>query len=597
MEDQELLSKISQWQKESQELRSSYDTRWAKNLKLMKGQFSDEELNRSKVRKRSKIFFRKTFATIWRLMAAFFTMFMRDLDMFKIEARGPEDEAKAGVLQKMVEYRRDVMFKSANLFMKFIWALNNIATMGWCVGKLHWVYDPYTKEDAPEFVLYPNEQVFPDLSAESVDKMRYIILESYLSKEDMEDMGYENVDKATATAIPNNIVRTTRYIQGIDPVQNPGPKEYPTPGRYDDQKRDSIIGAKYVVWEAFYKKQGTIYYCVTNSNNVVLRKAMPSPYGNRFPIIMGQCLTEPHKLIGEGFPELLEGPQESFNTNLNMRKDNLSLALNKMHIVNRFANVDLESLVNSRAGGIVMADDATQAVMPIDHPDVTQSSYMEANADEGMMQEMSGVTDIQMGQEKSDKATVAQLNYSNSSAKIDFYSAIVGETFFKQFYSLLSYLIQKFETDLTVFRVANDSFKKDLTAQGKTMEGDIYDLNFDADCTLRVGYGTVSRDIEVRNLMLAWDRAMMSNQAMVALAQAGGIPPEGMRLFDSAAFAEELFPMIGRKNVEKFFIKINQGQIPTEAGGQVGGAMQPQMGSGQTLNSENALQAGSMGGI
>ena len=582
-EDMEGINKLQGWKSESENNRSQYEDRWVKNMRLSKGIFNDTELQRSAVRKRSKIFFRKTWATVWRILASFHAAFLRDPDTFKIEGRDTiNDPLKAKVLQKMVEYRRDVMMRKNSLFIKFVWAFQNILNMGWTVGKLSWEYTD--RKDGPVFKLYPNEQVYADFSAETPEDMRFIIFENYMTKDEMEDLGYDNVDKAQTMGPTSSRLRATRHLETRDPIQNPGDNEYPSNGRYADEQKDTP-SRKYRVYEVFYWEKGEIMFCVTDMDQLYFREPEESVYGDRFPIVMGTCLTEAHKLIGEGFPEVMEGPQESYNHNLNMRKDNLALVLNQQTIVSRYGGVDLQSLVNSRPGGVTLADDVN-AVKERNIPDVTQSSYMEASADEGMMQETGGITPQHLGLGKNEKATVAQINQTEGNAKIDLYIAIVGETFFRSFYSQLAYLIQQFETDEVVFRVANASLR-DEGYEGE----DIYDLGFEADCIVNVGLGTVGRQQEIQTTMLAMDRVIMANQAMVGLASAGMVPPEGIRIFDPTAFMEDMLPLMGKKDLARYFMQMPQ---PTQPGGGGGAGS----GGGPSPGNEaNDLQAGGLGGI
>lgn len=577
------LQKIKAWQSESEDLRRRYDQRWSKNLNLVKGIFSSEEENRSKVRGRSKLFFRKIWATVWRLTAAVYISYLKDADAFKFEGRNmKEDVLKAYILQKLVEYRRDEMLRRNSLFIKFIWAFQNIFTLGWAVGKMRWVYDPATNKDGPEFILYPNEQVYPDMAAETKDDMKYIIFESYVSYDDLEEFKYENLDLAVKSTVKSNIVRQTRYSNFTDPIQNPGDKEYPSPGKYDEGGKDRI-SRKYRVWECFYKEKGVNKFCVINPDgDVFFKKPIDSPYKKRFPVVMGTCLTESHKLLGEGFPEPLEGIQESYNANLNMRKDNVSLALNKMVIVSRFANVDLQSLSSSRPSGVVLTDDIN-GVREIEHGDVTRSSYAEASADNDMMQEMSGITALKQGMGEETKATVAQINYSEGNAKTDLFLAIIGETFIKDFYDLLAYMIQIYETDDKIFDVANTNLK----SKYPLFAGYINNIDFDADCVIRAGTGEVSKQIEIQQALLAMDRAVMANQSAIALIGSGIVPPQGIKLFNSAKFMETLLPKLGYRNVDEYFIDIPSPVIERanamKNGGEgqpaaVMGAIQPQMG-------------------
>lgn len=564
------LDMIGGWKFESEKFRSIYDDRWVQNLKLLKGIPDESESTRSKVRKkRSRLFFRKTWATGQRMVAAFFNAFLRDNDTFKIMGRDTiNDPPKANVLHKMVEYRRDILMRKHSLFLKMMWAFHDIVNLGWAVGKLRWVMDE--KRDEPEFVLYPPEQVFPDMSAETIEDMDYIIFENYMTMDDMESMGYKNLDKCEPESIPSSGVRNTRLMGMKDPLQNPRDTEYPSPGRYSGENRKDSIRKRYRVWEVFYKKGSEIMFSVTNSNKAILAEEESSMYGDRLPCVMGLCLTEAHKLLGEGLPEPLEGPQKSLNTNLNQRKDNVSLVLNRETFVSRFGNVDLQSLTNSRPGGITLMDDIT-AVKERDIQDVTRSAYLEAGVDEGMMQEMSGITPGKMGMESAEKATVAQINLSESNAKIDMYISIVGETFIKSFYSLLAYMIQRFETDETVFRIANSHFPE---------QRDEYDLDFEADCIIQVGLGNVGKEMEIRQTMLAIDRANMANQANLQLLQIGAAPPRGVQMINTARFFQDLLPTLGKKSFSEYFYQLPPPQQGWPAGGGQGmrGKMQPQVG-------------------
>lgn len=589
-----LLQKICGWKSQSANMRQQYDARWAKNHKLFRGVFSEEETTKSRVRGRSKIYYRKIWASSWRMAASFYNAYLKDLDTFKIEGRGPEDEQRAKVLQKMTEYRRDRMFRTQSLFIKTIWAFFNIINYGWTCGKWYWDYNPENGKDEPVYILYPNEQVFPDLSAETKEQMRYIIFVNYMTKEDMEEAGYENIEKAVPTSQPSNPLRQARYENTPDPMQNPGTNEYPSPGRYNDNQRDNAFtGKTYEVWECFYKEKGKIKFSVSNAGKVELKKAEDSKYGDRYPVTMGTCLTLSHMLLGEGFPEPLEGPQESINATLNMRKDNVAQALTRGAIVSRHANIDLQSLVNRRTGSVTLTNDVN-GIKWDEVPDVTQSSYMEAAADENMMAEMSGITAGKQGMENSDKATVAQINFSEANAKIDLFIAIVGETYMKDFFSQLASMIQRFETDEKVFRIANDKFRQE--AQAPYAE-DVYNMDFEADCIMNVGLGTVGRDLELKQAFLAWDRAMMSNQSMLQLIQIGAAPMEGVRLFDPSAFAEDVFPKLGKKDLNKYFIRVQNAPQP-EGGGMdkgLSGMMTPQ--GGESMPVDNMVQMGSMGGI
>ncbi len=597
MDNDILLNKISRMYGESASMRLQYEDRWVKNMKLLKGIPIQDKSTVSKVTNRNKIYFRKIWAISWRLVAALYSAILRDEDNFKIEGRDlMNDVARAEFLQLMTKYRIDQLRRTDSLFLKHIWALKNIVDMGWCVGKFSWNYKPELDIDNPSYTLYPPEQVYPDFNAETKDKMKYIIFENYISKEEMEEMGYENINDAIPERLPISQLKATRFANtGIDPSRYYGENEYPEPGTVAEEQ-DSINFNLYKVWEVFYKQKGKIMLCITNGRNrIIFKQPEESKYGKYYPVVMGLCLSEAHKLIGEGLPEPLEGPQESYNYIINMRQENVALALNKPTIVSRYGNVDLNALTNRGAGKVVLADEIN-SVQELRIDDVTQSAYKETQMDIAMMDDVSGVVAAIQGLEKSDTATQAQINFSQGTAKIDLYTAIVAETYYKDFITTLAYMIQRFETDETVFRITNQAF----SFKNGFMLANPYNLDFDADIRINVG-PNIGREQEIRQALLVLDRGTVYNQSMMQLLQLGAAPPEGLTLFNGAQIFKDLLPKLGQKEIDKYFVVIGQppvqqGAVNNQTANAMTGLSQPQIGNMADRMPQNDLQAGGQGG-
>lgn len=568
----ERLTKLGGWQTESQQNRTRHEHRWAKNIHLITGVFTDERQAESKVRKRSNLFFRKIWATNWRLLASFYQAFLSDDELFKITGRDNlNDYQKAEVLHNMVVYHNDLMMNESSLFVKFIWALQNIIDLGWAPAKLSWRKDK--KHDGPEFTLYPVEQVYPDFGAWTKDKMRYVIFESFLTKSELRAADYENVDEALAESIPHNLVREARLLKTDDPLQNPqqavGENSYPASGHNPATQFEEAV-RKYKVWESFYWENGKMQFSVSNGRKLYFKKPIDSPYGDDMPIIMGNCLLKAFQMVGEGFPEPLEGPQESINDTINKRKDNVSLSLNLGAVVSRYGNVDLNALTNAKPGRIVLADDPS-AVEFEKRPDVTQTAYMEVAADDAMMNEMSGVVPIKQGMgAASAKATTARINFQESNAKFNLFGAIVGDTFFREFYYQLAKLIQRFETDEKVFLVANETFRKNNNRPFAPKVDRVDDFN--VNCKITVGIDATSKQQQINQLLQAIQQANASNQAGAVLMQVGQVPPDGLEFINIPKITRDLFNKIGQKNTREYFFKMQP--LPQE-GGEITGSAPP----------------------
>lgn len=593
----EMLKDVSAWMSESETDKRAYEAQWARNKKLMKGIPLEDRTTRSEVRQRNKTYFRKIWSMGLRLIAALYNAFLRDYKSFRVGAVDTlDDPRKAAVHQKLMEYRIRKMNRKDDLFLRHVWAFYDIWENGWCANKLSWYYNEELKEDRPKYTSYPPEQVFPDFSADTKQNMKYYIFKNYLSMDDLESMKYENLDKAVPIGVPSNELRSVRHTGTQDPLQNPGQKEYATPGRYaEGSDTGSMPKGLYEVWECFYKKGGKWKFCVTHKGEAFAKKPIDSPYGDTMTIIMGQCLIEPHKLISEGFPQSLEGPQESFNFNLNMRKDNVALAMNKPSIVARYSNVDLNALLNRGPGKAVLADDPN-SVKEMDIQDVTQSAYNEAQLDIGMMEDVSGITAAVNGISNSNSATESQINLSQGSAKLDLYTAIIGETYMKDFIWTLGELIQRFETDETAFRIAQQEMQ---IATGLD-HSDVYDLDYEADFEIEVGLN-VGREQEIRQSMLILDRGAMFNQQQIGLMQVGAQPPEGFKLFNGLALFEDIMKSIGKKDFSRYWISMGSPPQPQGGGAPVDNGAMAGYGAGQpgdmaNMMPQNELQAGGAGG-
>jgi hypothetical protein len=581
-----LLSRLDEMMGESQALKDTYMDRWAKNLKIMFGIPIESESQKSDIRNRRKTYFRKVWAIKWRFIASVFGSLMADEDTAKIEGRDNlNDFQKAGVLTEMVKYHVDRMRRKHNLSLKHIWAFHDILDNGFCAGLLYWDYDKDGKIDEPGYKLYPPESVLLDFAAETEDEMRYIFFQEWLTMDELKARGYKNLDKIQPEAIPNEQLRQVRYNIHKDPTQyhtpaggSGSPSAY-LRGRYKGAGEamgdhvDSKVGPEfYHIVKGFYRDGGQIKYVVFQPNMAILEDPVDNPYGDRYPIVFGQCLTVAHRLIGEGFAEPLEGPQESYNYFLNMRKDNIALALSPPALINRYANVELGNIVNTKPGGVVLGDMIGEdAVRWPKIPDVTATSYSDAAADDYMMQEMSGVTQTKEGLSQAEKATVAQLNYMESNEKINLFIFLIAETYWKQFHSQLAYLIQTFETDQKILRIANQTWKVKMNMPELPDVEDVGD--FDADIVVKVGPTVAGRQADIQNTMLAIDRGLMYNQQLAAMLQTGVVDPKRAKAINIQALYEDLLPRLGKKSTARYWLELQAPppQIPAQGGEVPGG--------------------------
>jgi hypothetical protein len=580
LEGKDFLNQVLVWKNNSENQLKAKNARWAKNMKQVNGQFEETEIKRSKVRNRSKIYWRKTWASNQRLLASLYQAFLKEPESVKIEGRmGTDNDVQRGkVLTEMVKYRRDILLRKRGLFRKLMWALMDIVNLSDTIGKWHWNLE----RDEPDFVTYSPDRVFPDMQSNLKEEMRYWIFESFLTKQELEEAGYDNLTDIKASAIIQSPLEMAK--QEASNLDKPHVSDdynsnyYPSDGSGESASKEPP--PLYQVWEILYKENDVVYYAVHNSNHAVLKEAEATPF-EIYPVVHGSCLLISHELLGEGFPEPQEGPQRSANDTLNTRKDAVHLSLMPHRYVSRYGGVDIDSLVNARVGAITLMDDIN-AVKEEEKRDITGRAYMEVDSDDMMMQEMTAVTQQRQGfpGQPGEKATVANIAYQESGTKLDLYIGIIAQTFFHDFYGILAYMIQKFETDETVFRVANAKFPdQDI----------VFDIDsFEADYIVKVGTPSINKNMEAQQAMLAMQQATLANQVTLGLAQAGVLPPQGATIFDVAKFTTELLPNIGYKNVKDYLVTIGNAPPQQQGGGTqtaqgVAGAIQPQLSQGEVI--------------
>lgn len=99
----------------------------------------------------------------------------------------------------------------------------------------------------------------------------------------------------------------------------------------------------------------------------------------------------PNQAVGKGLVEPIIKLQSAYNLTRNQRAENVSLVLNRMWALKQGSNIDPRKLV-SRAGNIIPMKDL-DSLAPIPTPDVTQSSFEEANAINTEIQQTLGTID------------------------------------------------------------------------------------------------------------------------------------------------------------------------------------------------------------
>jgi hypothetical protein len=571
--------------------RDRLEYRAARNMRLVKGLPVEDQSIVSNVRKRRKLYFRKIWSSGYRILASMYQAFLQDMNQVKLEGRDEDkDPAYARVLQKLVEYYRDRLMRRRSLFVQFLWNFLDIIFIGDTNGKLYWRYNEESGDDYLDYKAYPMEQVGRDYTAVIPDEMRYYYFENYMVKDQLEDEGYDNIEQAQPCSVKSSPLRSVRYFKSPDPLMNVSQNpetNYPESGTGAQPSMDQHLQL-YRTVEYFWKKNGKWQFAIINpEGRVWFKKPMLSPYGDAVTLITGSMLLESHKATGEGLPEPAEGPQESLNYNINVRKDNVDMALRVRPVYDRDANVDVAALLDHRTGLPIGVDGDVNSALKFDRPpDVTQSSYVEASQDVNIIDEYGGTNPTKMGNTNVDKTGVAQINQSEGGAKIDLFIATVAETFFRQWYYVAAQHVSKFCTDEKAIRIANESLRREdpkALPSGKTL----YDLeDLDVDVIVEVGIGTVGRQVLIQQTSAFIGQAIQANNVAALMLKSGVTPPEGLTLLNVSKMLIDLAPSLGIKNVKDYEIPLGAPQQAQQPGQDSSGAV-GQKAAGQSAPQPN----------
>lgn len=108
------------------------------------------------------------------------------------------------------------------------------------------------------------------------------------------------------------------------------------------------------------------------------------------PYVMGISVIESQRPVPGGLARLAAPLQAEANEIRNERRDNVKLVLNKRNLVARGKQVDIDALIKNVPGAVVMVNDVNLDVREMNWPDVTQSSYVEADVINRQLDELIG---------------------------------------------------------------------------------------------------------------------------------------------------------------------------------------------------------------
>lgn len=294
--------------------------------------------------------------------------------------------SKANFFVKFVDFVKQLMLYGTSYFevywkVKRDWVWERIPTrvdrtiLGFKLGsKIIWnETKTYRVVDRrPEVDVLDILDVYPDPMAETVNDGRGLFVRSWIQLDELKEMGqgkypvYANTESADLQSTENTYSQSRQdrdASKGVNTAK---------PGNKTQVELVKFYG-RYDVDGDGIKEEAVI---VLGNRKVVLM-AKPNPFHHqKRPVIRGVLFPLVKEWFGIGLIEPVISQVHELDTIHRQRLDNVNQILNCMWQVDTLADVDLDTCI-SAPNNIVLTD-RMDAVKKLDTPNVTESSYTEA---------------------------------------------------------------------------------------------------------------------------------------------------------------------------------------------------------------------------
>lgn len=228
-------------------------------------------------------------------------------------------------------------------------------------------------ERRPEVEVLDILDVFPDPDARTEKDSNGVFVQTWMDLPDVKSLGkgkfpaFANTDRENLKGTGDNSYLISRQqrlsARGV--------------GNAMQGRQDSV---QLITWWGKYDLDGDGIReeCqIVIGNQKVLLKAIPNPFlHQKRPVIRCVLFPVPLEWFGLGLVEPIIHLVSELNTLRRQRIDNINIILNRMWKVLNYADVDLDTLVSS-PNGIILVDDMND-VQPLETQNVTNQAYTEA---------------------------------------------------------------------------------------------------------------------------------------------------------------------------------------------------------------------------
>jgi len=296
----------------------------------------------------------------------------------------------------------------------------------------------------------------------------------------------------------------------------------------------------------------------------------------RPPFIVGTAFPEAHAMYGKDFPEVTEGLQKETNARINQEREAVARALRPPTLVNRNSNIDLMALMIRKIGGVVQGNDVSMdsvREMQVENP-VPISLPAQQRIDQ-LYTEISSIGPEQVGAAtpgtEDQSATQSSTQSTNANKKMNM---VIRNWTWTGIIPMLRYLLrleQEYESDdfieMVTGRVLGWKFVKD--DKGKHV-GPRPSVVIQGDFDLQISIG-INKQNQLAQLKTITELGTQANGTLVQALQVGAVKATDVKFFNSMWAFKQMAKLLGQKNTDEMMYPAMQ---PPPPKGQPGGGTQ-----------------------
>ena len=551
---------------------------WNNSLRAFQGLHNSESKYLSTdYRYRSRLFRPKTRSMVRKSEAQCATAFFGNEDVVNIQPNddnNPLQLASAEIIKALVQYR---LTKTIPWFLTMMGGRQDAEVMGIAIAKAYWKFEEkysHTEQKPALHPLFGTPLVDPDSGDAMMDE--YDIYNTISDHPCIDLIAPENF-RFDPGADWRNPIATSPYNIEIIPMYISDVKQKMKSGEWlnvsesslrnatdldDDVTRRSreqgrVPGKDHDSWkprdfDICWIRENTIRIDGEDMHSFTLASAgellsVPRPLKEVYlqgirPYVCGFVVPEAHKTYPTSKVELVKDLQSQANDVVNLRLDNVKLALNPRQFVRDGKGVDPSDVRSFQPGKVIMVKDPEADIKWDRPPEVTQSSYTEQEHVDLDFDNLTGdVSNSSVQANKGVYEAVGNMTMmqGNASQIGEYEQRVWAETFVEPLLTQLVKLEQAYETDPVIIANAGQNAKL-FQKYGINQITDEM-LNQDLTVKVNVGLGATNPKMKLQNFMTATQ----------AIGQIFG--PAAAMAANPEEIIKEVFGLCGYKDGDRFF--------------------------------------------